>query len=87
VLWRKGTFAGREDSFTTHLNSGRQLRRGFKQGKRLGLMTCNECANSVYITGFMCALFEEESGELLEVRQAVLGYLQQGGNPTSFDRI
>ena len=35
----------------------------------------------------MSALFEEEGGELFEVRQAILGHLQQGGSPSPFDRI
>ncbi len=60
---------------------------GFKKGKRLGLMIRNEAVNPIYTTGFMCALFEEEGGDLFEVRQAILGHLQQGGNPTPFDRI
>jgi 6-phosphofructokinase 1 len=60
---------------------------GFRQGKRLGLMIRNENANAVYSTGFMHALFEEEGGDLFSVRQAILGHLQQGGNPSPFDRI
>jgi 6-phosphofructokinase 1 len=35
----------------------------------------------------MVSLFEEEGGDLFDVRQAILGHLQQGGNPTPFDRI
>ncbi|MBS1254141.1 MAG: ATP-dependent 6-phosphofructokinase [Anaerolineales bacterium] len=60
---------------------------GFKKGKRLGLMIRNEAANPVYTTDFTCRLFEEEGGGLFDVRQAILGHLQQGGNPTPFDRI
>jgi 6-phosphofructokinase 1 len=60
---------------------------GFKKGKRLGLMIRNELANQTYSTGFMCALFEEEGGRLFDVRQAILGHIQQGGNPSPFDRI
>jgi 6-phosphofructokinase 1 len=63
------------------------LTRGFKQGKRLGLMIRNESANRVYTTAFMCALFEEEGKDLFDVRQSILGHLQQGGNPSPFDRI
>lgn len=63
------------------------LIRGFKHGKRLGLMIRNEGVNPVYTTGFMSNLFEEEGGELFDVRQAILGHMQQGGNPTPFDRI
>lgn len=63
-----------------------QLVEGFQKGKRLGLIIRNENANPIYTTGFMNALFEEEGGDLFEVRQAILGHLQRGGNPTPFDR-
>jgi 6-phosphofructokinase 1 len=63
------------------------LIQGFRQGKRLGLMIRNEMANATYNTPFMTALFEEEGGDLFEVRQAILGHLQQGGSPSPFDRI
>ncbi len=63
------------------------LKQGFQQGKRLGLMIRNETANSFYTTSFIAALFEEEGGDLFEVRQSILGHLQQGGNPSPFDRI
>jgi 6-phosphofructokinase 1 len=35
----------------------------------------------------MCALFEEEGGGVFNVRQSILGHLQQGGDPSPFDRI
>ena len=60
---------------------------GFQQGKRLGLMIRNEQASAVYTTEFISALFEEEGKDLFEVRQAILGHLQQGGDPSPFDRI
>jgi 6-phosphofructokinase 1 len=60
---------------------------GFSSGKRLGLMIRNEEANPCYDTQFMVSLFEEEGRDLFDVRQAILGHLQQGGNPTPFDRI
>ncbi len=63
------------------------LRGGFRQGKRLGLLIRNEDANPFYTTAFMCALFEQEGGELFDVRQAILGHLQQGGDPSPYDRI
>jgi 6-phosphofructokinase 1 len=63
------------------------LKEGFRSGKRLGLMIRNEFANRVYTTAFMVALFEEEGGDLFDVRQAILGHLQQGGDPSPFDRI
>ncbi len=59
----------------------------FRSGKRLSLIIRNEKANPTYSTSFICALFEEEGGNLFEVRQAILGHLQQGGDPSPFDRI
>jgi 6-phosphofructokinase 1 len=63
------------------------LKRGFEGGKRLSLMIRNENANQLYTTAFMYALFEEEGRELFDVRQSILGHLQQGGDPSPFDRI
>ncbi len=60
---------------------------GFTEGKKLGLMIRNESAHPVYTTDFMVRLFEVEGKELFDVRQAILGHLQQGGNPSPFDRI
>lgn len=63
------------------------LREGFEHGKRLGLMIRNENANPLYTAPFLSALFEEEGGKLFDVRTSVLGHLQQGGDPTPYDRI
>ncbi|MCJ7734976.1 MAG: 6-phosphofructokinase, partial [Anaerolineales bacterium] len=60
---------------------------GFNEGKRLGLMIRNEKTHPVYTTDFMVRLFEVEGKELFDVRQAILGHQQQGGNPSPFDRI
>ncbi|NWG19316.1 MAG: 6-phosphofructokinase [Chloroflexi bacterium] len=59
----------------------------FRQGKRLSLAIRNEYANPLYTTDVICALFEEEGRSLFDVRRAVLGHLQQGGNPSPYDRI
>lgn len=64
-----------------------KMLKGFQSGKRLGLMIRNEYANPVYNTEFMCALFEEEGRDVFDVRPAILGHLQQGGDPSPFDRI
>ncbi|MFT3891294.1 MAG: 6-phosphofructokinase [Anaerolineales bacterium] len=64
-----------------------KLLAGFNTGKRLGLMIRNERANEVYTTEFICALFEEEGRDVFDVRPAILGHLQQGGDPSPFDRI
>jgi 6-phosphofructokinase 1 len=59
----------------------------FQDGRRLYLTIRGEYANPHYTTDFMCALFEEEGRNLFDVRQAVLGHIQQGGNPSPYDRI
>ena len=63
------------------------LNEGFAHGKRLGVMVRGEKAHPLYTTQFMADLFEAEGGELYEVRISVLGHLQQGGDPSPFDRI
>ena len=63
------------------------LKRGFNMGKRLGLVIRNEYANPIYSTSFICSLFEEEGKDVFDVRPAILGHLQQGGDPSPFDRI
>jgi len=63
------------------------LTRGFQAGKKLGLVIRNEYANPVYTTSFICSLFEEEGRDIFDVRPAILGHLQQGGDPSPFDRI
>lgn len=59
---------------------------GFEQGKRLNLVLRNERANDTYTTDFIGALFAQESRGRFSVRQAILGHLQQGGDPSPFDR-
>ena len=63
------------------------LKDGFNSGKKLGLVIRNEAANPIYSTSFICALFEEEGQDVFDVRPAILGHLQQGGDPSPFDRI
>jgi 6-phosphofructokinase 1 len=60
---------------------------GFKRGKRVGLVICNENANPVYNSDFISAMFAEEGQQVFQVRKAILGHLQQGGDPSPFDRI
>lgn len=60
---------------------------GFREGKRLGLLIRNENASPVFTTDFLRRLFEEEGDGLFDARQATLGHLQQGGDPSPFDRI
>ena len=63
------------------------LNSGFRTGKRLSVMIRSEHAHSLYTTDFMATLFAGAGDDLFDVRQAILGHLQQGGNPTPFDRI
>jgi 6-phosphofructokinase 1 len=63
------------------------LNLGFDSGKRQGLIIRSENANAIYTTSFICSLFEEEGRDVFDVRPAVLGHLQQGGDPSPFDRI
>ncbi len=64
-----------------------KMKRSFKQGKRLELVIRSEGSSKVYTTDFMARLFEEEGGSLFSVRTAILGHLQQGGDPSPFDRM
>lgn len=63
------------------------LKAGFREGKRLGLVIRSEHADHLYTTAFLATLFEKEGGDLFDVRQAILGHIQQGGSPSPFDRI
>lgn len=65
----------------------KNLLEDFQSGKRVGLVIRNEYANPVYDTQFICSLFEEEGQDVFDVRPAILGHLQQGGDPSPFDRI
>lgn len=63
-----------------------ELVQSFRSGTRVSLIIRNEFANPIYTTSFMRDLFEEESEDLYDVRQSILGHLQQGGDPSPFDR-
>ena len=63
------------------------LAEGFRSGKRLGLIVRSEGADPVYTTGFITSLFQKEGGDLFDARQAIFGHLQEGGDPSPFDRI
>jgi 6-phosphofructokinase 1 len=65
----------------------RALADGFRAGKRIGLVVRSAYADPVYSTGFIRSLFEKEGGGLWDAREAILGHVQEGGNPSPFDRI
>ncbi len=64
-----------------------RLKEAFARGRRLGLVIRSEGADSVYTTPFLWALFAKEGQGSFDVRQAILGHLQQGGDPSPIDRI
>ena len=68
-------------------NDVNDLMDGFAHGKRLGLVIRSEHADPVYTTSFIKALFGREGGGRFDVREAILGHVQQGGDPSPFDRI
>lgn len=63
------------------------LRHSFLTGRKLFLAVRNESANPLYTTDFIARVFEEEGHGGYDVRQAVLGHVQQGGAPTPADRL
>jgi len=63
------------------------LSEGFRSGKRLGLVIRSENADPVYTTGFITSVFEKEGGDLFDARSAILGHVQEGGDPSPFDRV
>ncbi len=67
-------------------NDVNMFKKAFKEGKRMGLVIKSEYANKIYTTPFIGALYEEDGGDIFDVRQTILGHVQQGGNPSPFDR-
>lgn len=63
------------------------LRESFANGRRLFLAVRNEKASANYTTDFIAKVLEEESQGAYDVRQVVLGHIQQGGSPSPFDRL
>ncbi|MCW5952567.1 MAG: 6-phosphofructokinase [Propionibacteriaceae bacterium] len=63
------------------------LRESFAAGRKLFLAVRNEEANPLYTTDFIARVLEEEGRGRYDVRQAVLGHVQQGASPTPSDRL
>jgi 6-phosphofructokinase 1 len=72
------------DDLTAYVQA---LTEEFRSGRRLGLVIRSENADPVYTTGFLTSLFEKEGGDLFDAREAILGHIQEGGDPSPFDRI
>ncbi|MGD8200261.1 6-phosphofructokinase [Ornithinimicrobium sp. W1679] len=64
-----------------------RMSRSFAEGRRLYLVLRNEMASTHYTTDLVARVFEEEGGDLFDVRSTVLGHVQDGGDPTPFDRL
>lgn len=62
------------------------FKKAFADGKRMGLVVKSEYANEIYTTPFISALYEEDGGDIFDVRQSILGHVQQGGDPSPYDR-
>ena len=63
------------------------LRESFAAGRKLFLAVRNEEANPLYTTDFIARVLEEEGRGLYDVRQSVLGHVQQGATPSPSDRL
>ena len=63
------------------------MRDSFQEGRRLCLVLHNEEAGGRYNREFIASVFAQESKGLFDVRHSALGHLQQGGEPSPFDRI
>lgn len=59
----------------------------FESGRRFFMALRNEAANPYYTTDVLARIYEAESGGRFDVRQTVLGHVQQGGDPSPYDRV
>ena len=59
----------------------------FRSGRDLYLVIRNERASENYTLDVLAKIFAQEGRGLYDVRHAALGHLQQGGDPSAFDRI
>jgi 6-phosphofructokinase 1 len=57
-----------------------------KSGVSRGLIIRNEKANENYTTDFIEKMYNEEGKGLFTCRSNILGHIQQGANPTPYDR-
>ena len=69
------------------VQDSRRMVESFESGRSLYLVIRNERASEHYTTNVLAHIFAEEGKGLYDVREAVIGHLQQGGEPTAFDRI
>ncbi|MBQ7502268.1 6-phosphofructokinase [bacterium] len=62
------------------------LKEQFMGSRSVAFIINSEKANPIYNTGVLEAMFRAEGEGCFEVRKAILGHLQQGGDPSPFDR-
>ena len=65
----------------------RRMRERFEAGRRLYVVVRSEEAHPDYTTDTVARIYEAEGGSDYDVRTAVLGHIQQGGDPSPFDRV
>lgn len=63
------------------------MRLSFERGRRVFLVVMNEETSSHYDRKFIAQAIEASGEGLFDVRNSALGYIQQGGYPTAFDRL
>ncbi|VDD80631.1 unnamed protein product [Mesocestoides corti] len=63
------------------------LRAKMASNVQRGLVLRAESANKNYTTDFIHKLYTEEGQGIFDCRMSVLGHIQQGGEPSPFDRI
>ena len=63
------------------------LRKSFKVGRNVFLVVMNEETSTHYDRRFLAQAMEAAGEGLFDVRNSALGYIQQGGDPTAFDRL
>ena len=84
---REGRLPYAETLLTQAEEAGAETPYFRQENRHTGLIIRNENAHDEYTTGFTATLFEADGGDDFDVREAVLGPLQQGGIPSPVDRI
>ena len=64
-----------------------RMTESFREGRQLYLVLRSEGAAHQYPTDVAARIYEEEGGDLFDVRHTVLGHVQDGADPTPFDRL
>ena len=59
----------------------------FRDGLQRGVLLRNECCSTNFTTDFLCQLVDEEGKGMFITRKQILGHLQQGNQPSPYDRI